>query len=95
VKDPINKHSASEIHEQTFLNAFNFHISLAVKSWRFVISVQECQRLANHLTLPPFKTELGSFDYLDKMAPGHNDIGLYDTSSIASDIPWYELIPRC
>jgi hypothetical protein len=27
--------------------------------------------------------------------PGYNDIGLYDTSLIASDILWYQLIPRC
>jgi hypothetical protein len=26
---------------------------------------------------------------------GYNDIGLYDTSSIASDILWYQLIPHC
>jgi hypothetical protein len=27
--------------------------------------------------------------------PGYNDIGLYDTSSITSDILWYQLIPHC
>jgi hypothetical protein len=27
--------------------------------------------------------------------PGYNDIGLCDTSSIASDILWYPLIPHC
>jgi len=27
--------------------------------------------------------------------PGYNDIGLCDTSSIPSDILWYELIPHC
>jgi hypothetical protein len=26
--------------------------------------------------------------------PGYNDIGLYDTSSIASDFLWYQLIPQ-
>jgi hypothetical protein len=26
--------------------------------------------------------------------PGYKDIGLYDTSSIASGILWYQLIPR-
>ena len=26
--------------------------------------------------------------------PGFNDIGFIDTSSIASDILWYQLIPR-
>jgi hypothetical protein len=26
---------------------------------------------------------------------GYNDIGLYDTSSITSDILWYKLIPHC
>jgi hypothetical protein len=27
--------------------------------------------------------------------PGYNDIGLYDTSSITSDILWYQLIRHC
>ena len=27
--------------------------------------------------------------------PGYNDIGLYDTSPRAPDIPWYQLIPHC
>ena len=27
--------------------------------------------------------------------PGYNDTGLCDTASIASDILWYQLIPRC
>jgi hypothetical protein len=27
--------------------------------------------------------------------PGYNDTGLCDTSSIASDILWYQLIPHC
>jgi hypothetical protein len=26
---------------------------------------------------------------------GYNDTGLYDTSPIASDILWYQLIPHC
>ena len=26
---------------------------------------------------------------------GYNDVGLYDTSSITSDILWYQLIPHC
>jgi hypothetical protein len=29
------------------------------------------------------------------VAAGYNDIGLYDTSSITSDILWYQLIPHC
>ena len=27
--------------------------------------------------------------------PGYNEIGLYDTSPITSDILWYQLIPHC
>jgi len=27
--------------------------------------------------------------------PGYNDVGLYDTPSIASDTPQYQLIPHC
>jgi hypothetical protein len=27
--------------------------------------------------------------------PGYNDTGLYNASSIASDILWYQLIPHC
>jgi hypothetical protein len=30
-----------------------------------------------------------------RVEPGYNDIGLYDTSSIASDILWYQLIVHC
>jgi len=26
--------------------------------------------------------------------PGYNDIGLCNTSSIATDILWYQLVPR-
>jgi hypothetical protein len=29
------------------------------------------------------------------LEPAYNDIGLYDTSSITSDILWYQLIPHC
>jgi hypothetical protein len=29
------------------------------------------------------------------MEPGYNDIALYDTSSIATGILWYQLIPYC
>jgi hypothetical protein len=28
------------------------------------------------------------------MEPGYNDIGLWDTSPIVSDILWYKLIPH-
>jgi hypothetical protein len=27
--------------------------------------------------------------------PGYDDIGLYDTSPVAPDILWYQLIPHC
>jgi hypothetical protein len=33
--------------------------------------------------------------HLITVEPGYNDIGLYDTSSITSDILWYQLIPHC
>jgi len=33
--------------------------------------------------------------WVDTVEPGYNDIGLCDTSSITSDILWYQLIPRC
>jgi hypothetical protein len=29
------------------------------------------------------------------LEPGYNDIGLYDTSPIASDILWFQLICHC
>jgi hypothetical protein len=32
---------------------------------------------------------------MNTLEPGYNDIGLYDTSSIASDMMWYQLIPYC
>jgi hypothetical protein len=31
---------------------------------------------------------------LTAVEPGYNDIGLYNTSYIASDILWYQLIPH-
>jgi hypothetical protein len=33
--------------------------------------------------------------YLYTVEPAYNDIGLYDTSFIVSDILWYQLIPYC
>jgi hypothetical protein len=33
--------------------------------------------------------------HLGEVEPGYNDIGLYDTSPITSDILWYQLIPHC
>jgi len=30
--------------------------------------------------------------FLNRADPGYNDIGLYDTSSITSDILWYQLV---
>jgi hypothetical protein len=35
------------------------------------------------------------FVHPDTVEPGYNNIGLRDTSSIASDILWYQLIPHC
>jgi hypothetical protein len=32
---------------------------------------------------------------LNTVEPGYNDIGLYVTSPIASDIQRYQLIPHC
>jgi hypothetical protein len=33
--------------------------------------------------------------YINTAKPAYNNIGLYDTSHIASDIPWYQLIHHC
>jgi hypothetical protein len=33
--------------------------------------------------------------YENTVEPGYNDIALYDTSPIASDILWYQLIHHC
>jgi hypothetical protein len=33
--------------------------------------------------------------FIYRVEPGYNGIGLYDTSSIVSDILWYQLIPHC
>jgi hypothetical protein len=33
--------------------------------------------------------------YTGTVEPGYNDFGSYDTSSIALDILWYQLIPHC
>jgi hypothetical protein len=34
-------------------------------------------------------------DNVYTVEPGYNDISVYDTSSIASDILLYQLIPHC
>jgi hypothetical protein len=33
--------------------------------------------------------------FVNTVEPGYNDIGLYDTSLIESDILWYQLIRHC
>ena len=43
--------------------------------------IARCKSLCNPLQTEEYTVE-----------PGYNDIGLYDTSSIASDILWYQLI---
>jgi hypothetical protein len=35
------------------------------------------------------------YSEVDTVEPGYNDIGLYDISSIASDILWDQLTPHC
>jgi hypothetical protein len=42
-----------------------------------------------------YKSEEFFFLILYTVEPGHNDISLCDTSSIASDIVWNQLIPCC
>jgi hypothetical protein len=39
------------------------------------------------------KEEEGEMRYT--VEPGYNDIGLYDTSHITSDILWCQSVPRC
>ena len=39
--------------------------------------------------------KLGRSGMGSAVEPGYNDIGLYDTSCIASDVQWFQLIPRC
>jgi len=36
-----------------------------------------------------------SEDMLITVEPDYNDIGLYNTSPITSDVLWYQLIPHC
>jgi len=35
------------------------------------------------------------YTHTHRVEPSYKDIGLCDTSSLASDILWYQLIPRC
>jgi hypothetical protein len=39
-------------------------------------------------------TETDVIGKYGRVEPGYNDIGLHDTSSIASDILWHQLIPH-
>ena len=41
------------------------------------------------------KSHLQINKQINIVEPGYNDIGLCDTPPIASDILWYQLIPRC
>jgi hypothetical protein len=51
--------------------------------------VKMCRLHHNDYPLVPVHFGSGTFE------PGYNGIGLYDTSSIASDTLWYQLIPQC
>jgi hypothetical protein len=42
-----------------------------------------------------YPSEISVHIYNTTVEPVYNDIGLYDTSSITSDILWYQLIPHC
>ena len=43
-----------------------------------------------------FRTENGDLGAVAvAVEPGYNDVGLCETSFIASDILWHQLIPRC
>jgi len=46
----------------------------------------------SHTAMYKTNTSL-KFQY--SVEPGYNDIDLYDTSSITSDILWYQTIPHC
>jgi hypothetical protein len=35
------------------------------------------------------------FVVIISLGMGYNEIGLYDTSPIASDVLWYQVIPHC
>jgi hypothetical protein len=59
--------------------------------------------LYNHTTIitSELHIDVRTLDYVQQdhaynstVEPGYNDTGLYDTSSIASDILWYQLIPH-
>jgi hypothetical protein len=41
-----------------------------------------------------FHVEVNSLLIFSTVKPSYNDIGLYDTLSIASDILWYQLTPH-
>jgi hypothetical protein len=50
------------------------------------------------LSLFPFGSVLkysAGKESMCNLKPGYNDVGLYDTSSIETDILWYQLIRHC
>jgi hypothetical protein len=47
----------------------------------------------NKAQLNSYKTP--KYKHIYRVEPGYNDIGLYDTSSIASDILSYQLLAQC
>jgi len=61
--------------------------------------LQACNGTALHLTRKQQEyLRDGSIDgnlKFDRVEPGYNDISLSETSSIASNILWYQLLPHC
>ena len=45
----------------------------------------------------PLEVVIKILNQVDNYAvePGYNDVGLCESSSVASDILWHQLIPRC
>jgi hypothetical protein len=43
----------------------------------------------------PHRLSVADANIMITVEPGYNDIGLYDTSLIESDILWYQLIRHC
>jgi hypothetical protein len=51
--------------------------------------------IMSHKALTFVDNDVKTSDHINTVEPDYNDIGLCDTSPIASDILWYQLVRGC
>ena len=69
---------------------FTFVVRMKALCWKYFVSSRYVLAHVKH-TYDDISLRSNTIT----VEPGYNDIGLWNTSCIASDILWYQLIPRC